>query len=61
MKSMNDQGTSGDLSAVSVPERRLRWDHENLSRPTGARQSKAYLEAVTREIAALESEHQIGG
>lgn len=55
MKSMNDQGTSGDFSAVSVPERRLRWDAENLSRPTGARQSAAYREAVKREIERMES------
>lgn len=41
-------------------ERRLRFDYENLKR-LGARQSKAYREAVAREIAALESERIIGG
>ena len=61
MKRKNDNGTSGGFSAVSVPERRPRWDHENLSRPTGARQSKAYREAVMREIDTLESERIIGG
>ena len=49
------------LATVSDRERRLRWDHENLSRKAGARQSKAYREAVAREIAALDSEKQIGG
>lgn len=52
---------SQEKSAALANEKRLRWDHENLSRETGARQSKAYREAVAREIAALESEHQIGG
>lgn len=42
-------------------EKRLRWDEANLSRPTGARQSPAYREAVKREIAALENERIIGG
>ena len=46
---------------MSAAERRLRWDAENLKRKAGARQSKAYREAVAQEIAALESEHQIGG
>lgn len=61
MKTVNDLGTSGGNCAETVPMRRLRWDHENLSRSTGARQSKAYRDEVAREIAALESEKQIGG
>lgn len=61
MNDKNAGGTSGVSSAIRVPERWLRWDHENLNRIAGARQSKAYREAVAREIAALESEHQIGG
>lgn len=49
--------SQGKFDAVAN-EKRLRWDHENLSRPTGARQSKAYRDEVAREIAALESEKQ---
>lgn len=45
----------------SVIESRIRWDYENLSRRTGAQQSAAYREAVAREVAALDSEQQIGG
>lgn len=52
--------SQGKSDAVAN-EKRLRWDAENLSRETGARQSPAYREAVRREIDALESEQQIGG